>query len=277
MDIIQPFILEDGLFRGSFIAADKTISLATGCHSYPDYVNDIIAQLILTGLFLSSSIKYEGTFTLQIKGDGPIQSVVVEITHDDKVRAYARFDETQKPKSTALSDMFGNGKLAFAVSMLGKEPYQGVVALSGDTIAQTVLNYLNQSEQLPTHLLLREKNRLYRGIFVQQMPAKKDKTPEEQADLFETVGVLLHSLTNQELFSDIPVQNLLFRLFHANQLTIFDPKTPAFCCACYPDKIKSYLTHFPKEQLNNLFQDDKIEAQCEFCGQKYTFTRKDFE
>lgn len=277
MDIIQPFMLEEGLFRGSFIAADKTIALATGCHAYPKYVNDIIAQMIVTGLFLSSSIKYEGTFALQIKGDGPVQSVVVEITHQNNVRAYARFDETRKPKSAALSDTFGNGQLAFAVSMLGKEPYQGVVPFSGDSLSQTVLNYLNQSEQIPTHFTMREQDGLYRALFVQQMPIKQDKTPEEQADLFETVGVLLHSITNQELFSELPVQELLFRLFHANGLTVFESKTPSFCCACYPDKIKSYLTHFPKEQLEELFQDDKIEAQCEFCGQTYTFSRKDFE
>lgn len=277
MDIIQPFMLEQGLFRGSFIAADKTIALATGCHTYPDYVNALIAQMIVTGLFLSSSIKYQGTFALQLKGDGPVQSVVVEITHEQQVRAYARFDETRKPKSAALADTLGNGQLAFAVSMLGQEPYQGVVALNGESLAQTVLNYLNQSEQIPTHLTIREQDGLYRGIFVQQMPAKQDKTPEEQADLFETVGVLLHSITNAELFSDLPVQELLFRLFHANALTVFEGKTPAFCCACYPDKIKSYLAHFPKEQLEELFRDDKIEAQCEFCGQTYTFSRKDFE
>lgn len=111
MDIIQPFMLEQGLFRGSFIAADKTIALATGCHTYPDYVNALIAQMIVTGLFLSSSIKYQGTFALQLKGDGPVQSVVVEITHEQQVRAYARFDETRKPKSAALADTLGNGQL----------------------------------------------------------------------------------------------------------------------------------------------------------------------
>lgn len=277
MDIIQPFMLESGLFRGSLIAADKTTQLATGCHTYPPYVNDLIAQMIVTGLFLSSSIKYEGTFTLQLKGDGPVESVVVEITHEAKVRAYARFADNQKPKSNRLADMLGNGRLAFAVTGLGKEPYQGVVELTGDTLADTVLTYLNQSEQIPTQFILREQNGLYRGIFVQQMPKMNNQSAAEQADLFETVTVLLHSMTNAELFSDTPTSELLFRLFHANQLVVFEAKMPSFCCACYPDKIKSYLAHFPKEQLNDLFQEDKIQAQCEFCGQTYTFSRKDFE
>ncbi len=277
MDIIQPFMLESGLFRGCLINADKTIQLATGCHTYPAYVNSLIAQMIVAGLFLSSSIKYDGTFTLQVKGDGPVQSVVVEITHQAMVRAYARFADNQKPKSDSLADTLGAGQLAFSVTMVGKEPYQGVVPLTGTSVADTILNYLNQSEQIPTAFILREQNGLYRGIFVQQMPAKQELAPEQQADLFETVTVLLHSMTNAELFSDTPAQELLFRLFHANELTVFSTKEPSFGCACYPDKIKSYLAHFPKEQLADLFQEDTIQAQCEFCGQTYHFTRKDFE
>ena len=277
MDIIKSFMLEDGLFKGALISADKTVSDIWNKHDYPAALHPLFQEAVLVALALSAGIKYQGVFSLQIKGNGPVSLLYVDVTTDKKVRGYMAFDEKSdfKDKKT-LTDLFGKGQLIFSVAGLGQEPYQGVVALNHPTLVDTVKDYFRLSEQIDTELILRLHQGQGRCILLQRMPDKGDVSEENIADLWETVCVLLNSVQNKELFSDLTPDEVLFRLFHANKLQVFEPVTPVFECRCYRGKMENFLKKMVANDRQSLYDGDgKIEVSCQFCGEKYTFTKAD--
>lgn len=276
MDIIKSFMLEDGLFRGTYIAADQAVQTIWQRHDYPLALRPLFNEAVLVALALSGGIKYRGVFSLQIKGDGPVSSLFVDITDDKKVRAYMTYDSSADfADKTTLSALFGRGQMIFSVAGLGQEPYQGVVALHHDSLVAVVKDYFALSEQIDTELILRRQGSAGRCILLQRMPNRADVPADTAADLWETVCVLLNSVQNSELFSDkLTPDEVLFRLFHANKLTVFAPQTPVFECRCYREKMENFLKKMSPAERASLYNDQgAIEVACQFCGERYTFTR----
>jgi len=277
MDIIKSFMLEDGLFRGNYIAADKTVSDLWKKHDYPESLYPLFQQAVLIALALSSGIKYKGVFSLQVKGNGPVSSLFIDVTADKKVRGYMVFDtEKDYASLTALPDLFGRGQMIFSVAGLGQEPYQGIVGLNHNTLSEVVIDYFHMSEQIDTELILRQNKTEARCLFIQRMPNKVNLTDEEIADKWETVCVLLNSVQDSELFSDLTPDEILYRLFHANRVSVFDPITPVFECRCYRSKMENFLKKMSADERKSLYKDGKIDVSCQFCGEVYTFTKADF-
>ena len=280
MDIILPFMLDKGFSKGVYINADKTIDDVLACHSYPKVVQNVVAQAIILTLALSSNLKFEGTFSLNIRGGGPIQTIFVSATHDKKVRAYAVYDNSQLPEISGdltNQQLFGNGELLFSVSQIGQEPYQGIILLTQKTLIETVLDYFRQSEQIKTNMVLRQQENKLRCILLQQLPLKENVDIAEAADIWETENVLLESVRDEELFDDnLTPQEILYRLFHANAVTVFVGQTPMFSCPCHRSQMEKFLKKMSDEERETLYQDGKIITECQFCQNQFTFTKEDF-
>ena len=280
MDIILPFILDDGFSKGVYINADKTISDVLACHSYPHIVESVVSQAIVLTLALSANLKFNGTFSLNIRGGGPIQTIFVSATNDKKVRAYAVYDADTLPKQSDLltnKQLFGNGELLFSVSQIGQEPYQGIIQLTQDSLVETISDYFRQSEQIKTNLVLRQQGNCVRCLLLQQMPLKQDMDIEQANDIWETENVLLESVRNAELFDDnLTPQEILYRLFHANTATVFNGQTPEFSCPCHRSQMEKFLKKMSDEEREPLYQDGKIITECQFCQNQFTFTKEDF-
>ena len=280
MDIILPFMLDKGFSRGVYINADKTISDILSCHSYPKIVESLIAQAVVLTLALSANLKFNGTFSLNIRGGGPIQTIFVSATNDKKVRAYAVYDADNLPQqldSLTNKQLFGNGELLFSVSQIGQEPYQGIIQLTQDSLVETVLDYFRQSEQIKTNLVLRQQENKVRCLLLQQMPLNAEMDTEDVNDLWETENVLLESVRNVELFDDnLTPQEILYRLFHANAVTVFNGQIPEFSCPCHRSQMEKFLKKMSDEEREPLYQDGKIITECQFCQNQFTFTKEDF-
>lgn len=279
MDSIMSFILENARFKGVYIGADKAIQDILDCHSYPLVIQKILGQGVVLSLALAQSIKYKGVFSFQVRSAGPVQSLFINVTHDKQVRAYAVYDEEKLPSDEDLTNdsLFGNGELLFSVTQLGQEPYQGIVSLTGQTLTDTVLDYFKLSEQIKTDLILRQKDGKTRCLMIQQMPLKEDDEFEEVASLYETVDVLMNSVKDSELFTDkLAPEQLLYRLFHANDLTVYEPSVPHFSCACHKDQMKRFLDRLTPKEREELYQDGEIVAECQFCQTQYVFKHEDF-
>lgn len=279
MDSIMSFILENARFKGVYIGADKAIQDILDCHSYPLVIQKILGQGVVLSLALAQSIKYQGVFSFQVRSAGPVQSLFINVTHDKQVRAYAVYDEEKLPSDEDLTNesLFGNGELLFSVTQLGQEPYQGIVSLTGQTLTDTVLDYFKLSEQIKTDLILRQKDGKTRCLMIQQMPLKEDDEFEEVASLYETVDVLMNSVKDSELFTDkLAPEQLLYRLFHANDLTVYEPSVPHFSCACHKDQMKRFLDRLTPKEREELYQDGEIVAECQFCQTQYVFKHEDF-
>ncbi len=279
MDSITSFILEEARFKGVYIGADKVIQDILACHSYPLIVQKVLGQGVVLALALAQSIKYKGVFSFQVRSSGPIQSLFINVTHDKQVRAYAVYEEEKLPAEEELTNtsLFGNGELLFSVTQIGQEPYQGIIALTGTTLTDTVLDYFRLSEQIKTDLVLRQKDGQTRCLMLQQMPLKSEDDAQEVASLYETADVLMNSVQDAELFTDkLAPEQLLYRLFHANDLIVYEPTVPVFSCSCHKDQMKRFLSRLSETEREGLYQEGEIVAECQFCQTQYVFKKEDF-
>jgi molecular chaperone Hsp33 len=278
MDIIRPFMLKDGLFRGCFIEIEKTFQDIVQNQKYPDSVASFLKQGILLALALAGSIKYEGVFSLQIKGDGPLSNLFVDVTHDKKVRASVSYDKKALPKSGApLADFFGAAQLIFSVAMIGQQPYQGVVLLTHRDLVSAVMDYFKLSEQIDTDIFLLENAGQGACFLLQKMPDNNKFLPAEQTGLWEELSVLMRSMTPGEVFDqNLSDEQILYRVFHAHDLVVFPSVTPEFSCRCYRGKMHHFLQTLSPAEREGLYKNGKITAACQFCGTKYVFEREDF-
>lgn len=307
-NIIQPFQLEASGLRGRVVRLGATLDDMLAAHNYPKPVATLLAETMATALLLSSMLKYEGLFTLQTSGDGPVRALVADVTSEGAVRGYAGFSEefvaamelaAEKPTDGLydgfhLGHLAGKGYLAFTVDQGDHmERYQGIVAMEGDTIAETVQHYFNQSEQIGTCLKVAASYDEIEGwragaIMLQRMPdpsigvAGVDGVVPMRPDLAEVKeedwarsSILMQSVHASELTSpDLHSHDLLVRLFHEEGVRIFETQPVINKCRCSVDRVTRVLKTLPEDDREHAAIDGIIETKCEFCSKIYRFDIK---
>lgn len=290
-DTIIPFQLENYPVRGRIVRLSAIATTLKQQHNYPLLVHEALLQLVTLGLVLSSGFKYEGIFTLQVVSHGPLRLMIVDITHDNHIRACARFDAPLIEQLTkkhlihpTLSDLCGEGHLIFTVDQPATtERYQGIVALSGNTLAESLQHYFEQSEQLKASLTLflqqilppqqRDKQKFYDvgALFIQQMPLATTQAPWD-SNQWEDLATFISTVSPEELLShDLTPEQLLHRLFWQEDVRLYPEKRAIMQCRCSSEKIANLLKSFPHEDRQAMIIEGKIFVTCEFCNQTYDF------
>jgi molecular chaperone Hsp33 len=243
-----------------------------------------VAEAIAATALLASLLQYDGVFTLQARGDGPVSLLVADVTSGGDVRAYARFDADRVAALEAggARNLLGEGYLAFTVDQGdASENYQGIVALTGDALSQSVAHYFEQSEQLPTttKLAARHYPDGWRAgaILIQRLPeddaGRIVKPPSEEEEDWRRANILLNTVAEVELLDrTLHLNNLLFRLFHEEQVRVFAPSAVQRGCRCSADRVERVLRSIPDDELDDLKIDGHIVVTCEFCGTEYRST-----
>src|SRR5260221_8195049 len=164
-DVIQPFQIDGPGLRGRLIRLGASVDAVLGRHDYPEPVARLLGETLALAAALSGALKYDGVFSLQTKGDGPIRMMVVDVTSEGAMRGYAAFDAERLAAATAavggaplaapVPRLLGQGHLAFTVDQgPDTERYQGIVELVGGTMADCAHHYFRQSEQLQAGIRL---------------------------------------------------------------------------------------------------------------------------
>lgn len=159
-DRLQKFLFQHAAVRGEFVELSKSWSQMQSHHHYPLPVTRLLGEMIGAAILLSGNIKFNGSLVMQIQGNGPVRLLVVECDSAMKIRATAKLDETAvihgNETFTDLINAHGKGRFVITLDPHeknpGQRPYQGIVSLEGDSIAQVIENYMKQSEQLDTHI-----------------------------------------------------------------------------------------------------------------------------
>jgi molecular chaperone Hsp33 len=286
-DFILPFQLEKTPIRGRLVRLKDSIQNILERHQYPSLVNSLLEELIALSTALASLFKFEGIFTLQISGEGPIRLMVVDITDKGEIRACARFDTEavlKLPPSTAsIYPIFGAGYLAFTITQnTSDDRYQGIVDLSGSTLSECLHHFFRQSDQLETAITVfsEAKNinssaHVAAALIIQRMPGNPSlsfETIEKENDVWLRSLSLLGTATASELLSaGLSAQDILFRLFWEDGVRIFESRSLIAKCRCSEDKVLEMLKTFSASDIQEMVQDDKISVTCEFCNQGYVF------
>jgi molecular chaperone Hsp33 len=285
------FNLDNNVFRGRIVRLDKVMTEMFARAQYPDNVAAAIAETSALGVLLASLMKFDGLFTLQMQGSGPISVLVADVTSAGKVGATAKFDAKAIEDAQALRKTEGgieptphwleHGNLIFTIDQ-GKNTnlYQGVVDLQGKNLEECALRYFKNSEQIDTylHLYLNKDGDVWKsaGILIQKMPQKggKDSTKDDAAlnELWNEDKILMDSLKKEEIFN-LDLKEVLFRLFHEHQVRVSKEQEYAFGCRCSREKLQQTLSSMKSEDIEDMVENGKITATCNFCGQVYTFDK----
>lgn len=299
-NVVQTFELSESNVRGRFIRLGSELDDIMSAHDYPQAVSYLVAQMVSLSLLLSSMFKYEGIFTLQTKGDGPVGMLVADVTSDGDIRGCATYDEerlkTMLEKQAVLKllkddthsyiDCLGAGYIAFTVDQ-GDNPerYQGIVELRGANLASCVLHYFTQSEQILSDIKLsveQGKDGKWRsgGIMIQKMPesdTQQDATKEEQED-WNRASALMQSVKKEELLGvNLHSNIVLHRLFHEEGIRVYAPHQVQKKCRCDSGRVESILGQMEQKDRDYLVKDGKITMVCDFCSKSYIFDPDDIK
>jgi molecular chaperone Hsp33 len=179
-----------------------------------------------------------------------------------------------------LRDLAAGGWCALTIDPgLGRTAYQGIVPLEGGTTAQVLERYMARSEQIGTLFALAAGDERACGLMIQRLPEAGGKPAARDADpdLWNRVGHLAATLTRAELL-ELPTGDILRRLFHDEDLRLFETMGVRFACRCSRERVAGLIRMVGFEEVQQaLAERDSIDVTCEFCGQRYPVSREHAE
>jgi len=281
-DALQRFIFERARVRGELVRLDETWHELRRRRDYPEAVRDALGELTAASVLLAATLKIEGgALVLQVQGGHPVDLLVVECQADLRLRAMARWDgglPALGPHPT-LHDLAAGGRCALTIDPgSGRTAYQGVVPLEGRTTAQVLERYMARSEQIATLFSLAASEERVAGLLLQKLPdAGGRPAPDADPDLWNRVGHLATTLTRAELV-ELPGRDILRRLFHDEDLRLFETMPVRFACRCSRERVAGLLRMVGADDVRRtLAERGRIDVTCEFCGQRYAVSREQAE
>ena len=307
MSELHKFIFEGLPVRGALVVLDdawqevlrrRAANTQTG--AYPPPVAELLGEMAAAAVLMQSGIKFDGALVMQIFGDGPVKLAVAEVQSDLRLRATASVIGAVAPDATLaeLVNARGQGRCAITLDprlrLPGQQPYQGVVPLAGPGgaalrgMAEVIEQYMRQSEQLDTTLVLAADDTRAAGLLLQRLPvqgqhnlAQSHVAREEgaQDDAFERLSLLARSLKREELL-ELDADTVLRRLFWQEPLQRFEPRQgasgPRFACSCSRERVGAMLKGLGRDEAESILREQgQVEVSCDFCGQQERFDAVD--
>jgi molecular chaperone Hsp33 len=281
-DFVLPFDLAAAGVRGRMVRLDATSARALSPHDLPEEAGRLAGEMLALATLLGSLLKLDGRLTVQIQGDGPVDLVVADYYGRTAeaprgVRGLARVDAERFAALGANPDfiaMTGEGALAVTVRpSADARAYQGVVALDPQGISASAEAYFRKSEQLATLVRLAaapvfvpgtaKPSWRTGGLLLQETP-----DAARAADDWNRLSTLAATVEAMELVdTELAPEAVLWRLFHQEEVRVFDAEPVAFRCDCRRDSIENVLKSYSAEERKRLADPDGIiRAKCEFCG-----------
>lgn len=281
-DQVRRFIFENRPVRGHWVRLESAWTDLRAHAGYPPMVRDLLGEATAACVLLAAALKFQGTLSLQLRGEGAVRLLLAQCTHDFRLRAVARFDaeavEALAPPGTPgiFQSLVGSeGRLEVTIEAEEKGArYQGIVPLSGDSLAASLESYFSNSEQLPTRVLLAADEKHASGLLVQQLPpsgGSGEATEEAAEEVWEEAEAGIQRLGPHELLQ-YPVEELLARGFGASDLRLFRGSPAAFECRCTPERVAGLLRSLGEEEVRDILKEQgRVTVTCEFCHRPYHF------
>jgi molecular chaperone Hsp33 len=268
-DNLYRYLFEGVSVRGELVQLGNTYQQIIASKEYPAPVQKLLGELLVATSLLTATLKFEGSITVQLQGDGPVRLAVINGDHEQKMRGVARW-EGEVPTDGTIHDVIGKGHLVITITPTKGERYQGVVGLEGDTLAESLEGYFANSEQLKTRIILRtgefEGNAKAAGMLLQILPDGQGKEGD-----FEHLEQLTETVKNEELFG-LDAQDVLYRLYHQEEVKLFDPQSVEFHCGCSRERSASAICSIERIEVEKIIADEgKVSLHCDYCGTSYDF------
>lgn len=261
-DVVMPFGFEDLPIRGAVIQLESTWRRMLDGHAYRRPVMETLGHSAAASALIAQSLKFEGSITLQINGDGPLAMLVVQCTSELELRGMASAGRLARD-DLPFRELVSNARCAITVDAGRMErPYQGIVEVNGASLAASIEDYYARSAQVLSRLALVSDGDRCGGILVQQVPGRDPVT----ADEWRRIGLLASTLSASDLAGGIG-PDLLQRLFAEDDLRVYPARPAVFRCRCSDERVDNVLRLLGQAETRDLLEaQGRVEVTCEYCG-----------
>lgn len=283
-DRVRRFVLERHPIRGHAARLTRAWLELREHQDYPPAVQQLLGEAVGAVVLLAATLKFDGTLTLQLQGVGLVNLLVAQCTHDFKVRAMARHEpmpSLEGGDEAGFRSLAGEGQIIVTIEAADRaSSYQGVVPITGDSLAESLEAYFVQSEQLPTRVLLAATPGVVSGMLVQRIPGEGGTQSVDPAALesaWMKADHALAALTQAQLLED-DVEQRLVRMFGADEVRLFGGHDVRFECRCSRERVANMLRSLGVEEVRSVIAEQgAVTVTCEFCQRPYQFDAIDSE
>ena len=283
-DYILRATAADGLIRAFAATTKNTVQTARSLHNTTPVASAALGRLLTAGAMMGTMLKGEKDLvTLQIKGDGPIEGLLVTADSKGRVKGYPFNPNVDiPPKSPVKLDVggaVGKGYLTVIKDLGLKEPYVGKTELVSGEIAEDLTYYYAKSEQIPTAIALGvlvdtdTSIKAAGGFIIQLMPG----ATLEVATMLEERITHLKYITELLDRGETP-ETILDAVLGDMNLEIIDKMPTEFYCDCSRERDEKALISIGEKDLRTILEEDKkAEISCHFCNKVYNFDEADLK
>jgi len=268
-DVLNRYLFDDLHVRGELVQLKESYQQIIANHDYPQGVRELLGELMAATCLLTATLKFEGEIAVQLQGDGPVAYLVINGDHQQNMRGIARL--TEDTQAFGIKQLIGKGNMVITIQPKKGEPYQGIVALEKETLAECLEHYFEVSEQIPTKIWLFNdaETKQVAGSLVQLLPDGEDK--EKQKLDFDHLCQLTNTIKREEIFS-LAANELLHRLYHQEKVRLFEPQQVNFVCGCSEEKCLKAIAQIEPSELKAIIEEQgNVSMTCDYCLTSYTF------
>lgn len=266
-DSITPFAFESMAVRGALIHMSRSWRRMQRDHDYSALIAETLGHAAAATGLIAQSLKFDGSITLQLQGSENLQMLVMQCSSAMHLRGMAIANDAMTASNFA--ELLGDARCAITVDS-GERPYQGIVAIEGDSLATSLEHYFARSVQVPSHVALLADGQLAGGILLQQLPGQ----PVDSDD-WNRLQFIVRTLALADFENDTAI-DLLQKLFAEDDVRVHEPRPVQFQCRCSRQKVEEVLKMLgEREARDALGERGEIEVVCEYCGRRQQFDAVD--
>lgn len=282
-DYRQRFFIDGSVVRGDVVQLSDAYQTVISQKQYPKAIQALLGEMLVSASLLISTLKIDGKLSIQLQSSddqAKLNWAMAECDHTGAVRALAGFDHQSEAdhalwQSLASSNeafaQLGAGVLFISIHPDQGEAYQGIVERVSDDLGECLAHYQKQSAQIPTIIKLATNETTAGGILVQLLP-QTDEDKEADPDLWDRLTVLTSTLKSDEI-TDLPADEILYRLYHEETVVLPKPMPLHFACTCSLEKSQGAILQLGHSEAKQAVAADGgvLVLDCGFCGKEYPF------
>ncbi len=284
-DRIVRAISSDGFVKAAAVCSREMTERARQIHKTLPVGTAALGRTLAAASMMGNALKGEGaSLTLQIKGGGPLGTVLAVSDPEGNVRGYVTNPGVDLPlradgKLNVGAAVGNEGTLTVIKDLQMKEPYVGTIDLLGGEIAEDVAAYFVESEQIPSAcglgvLVDRDQSvRAAGGYLIQLLPGADEDTIVKVEG-----GIMAAGSVSAILDKDPDPENLLRTVMSDFDLRILESSEVAYKCYCSRERVERALISLGTEELEGILREQgSCQLTCQFCDAVYDFSGEDLQ
>ena len=284
-DEIVRVMTKDGTAKAVAITGTALVERARQIHTLLPVATAALGRALMAASMMGDMLKEEkGALTLQIKGGGPLGTVLAVSDCEGNVRGYVQNGQVElmerEPGKLDVGAAVGQAGSLTVIKDLGlKEPYVGSIGLFSGEIADDIAMYFVESEQIPTACALGvlvgtdQSVTTAGGYLIQLLPGAEDEAIQRIEEGVRRVGAVSRALER-----GMDSEAVLKAVLSDFEVEVLERHPVEYHCYCSKERVVRALISMGKEELQSLIEDQgEASLTCQFCDRVYHFKREDLE